>query len=60
MPTNQQLLATRLQTARHRQDWLLRQHPDLLKRVPAKYLASWLGMAESTLSKIRAARAHAD
>jgi len=37
----------------------LRQHPDLLKRVPAKYLASWLGMAEVTFSKIRAASPHA-
>jgi len=56
---NQQLLATRLQSARYRQDWLLHQHPDLLKRVPAKYLASWLGMAEVTFSKIRTARARA-
>jgi hypothetical protein len=30
--------------------------PELLQRVPAKYIASWLGITEVTLSVIRARR----
>ena len=37
--------------ARYR--WLAKHFPDLLQRIPAKYLASYLGMTEVTLSAIK-------
>jgi len=49
----QQLYAMRMQTAAERYAWLLAQHPDLLLRVPHKYIASYLGITPETLSKIR-------
>jgi len=51
-----QLLALRGQPAMARYQWLLDKHPDLILRVPGKWLASWLGMAEVTFSKIRTAQ----
>ncbi|CAM1373632.1 conserved hypothetical protein [Tenacibaculum litopenaei] len=51
-------LATRLHhlqlhTARERYQILTQKHPDLLRRVPAKHLASYLGMTAETFSRIR-------
>lgn len=34
-------------------DWFMKQTPELLLRVPAKYLASYLGMTESMFSMVR-------
>ncbi len=39
--------------APERYNRLATEHPDLVKVVPAKYLASYLGVTESTLSKIK-------
>jgi CRP-like cAMP-binding protein len=36
--------------AKDRYKWLLENDPDLLQRVPRKYLATYLGVTESTLS----------
>lgn len=44
----------RMQRARERYQYLLEHHPELLLRVPAKYLASYLGICEVTMSKIKA------
>lgn len=49
----QQLYSLRMQTAQERYQWLLTNHPDLLLRVPAKYIASYLDITEVTLSKIK-------
>jgi len=49
-----QLFAIRMQTAHERYQWLMQHHAELIARVPAKYLASYLDIAEVTLSKIRA------
>ena len=49
----QQLYGLRMQTAQERYTWLLVNFPELLLRVPAKYLASYLGITEVTLSKIK-------
>ena len=39
-----------------RYDWLVRQHPDLPQRVSAKHLASYLGVTESMISKVKSKR----
>ena len=49
----QQLYAIRMQSAPERYEWLLRYHPELLLRVPHKYIASYLDITPVTLSKIR-------
>jgi CRP-like cAMP-binding protein len=43
-------------TPRERYDALLRERPDLVQRVPQRYLASYLGITPVSLSRIRAAR----
>lgn len=48
-----QLDALRMQQAQEKYQWLLDNHPDLLLRVPAKYLASYLGMSEVMLSYVK-------
>jgi CRP-like cAMP-binding protein len=42
------------QTASERYDHLLQQYPDILKRVKLGHLASYLGVTQETLSRIRA------
>ena len=49
----QQLYGLRMQPAADRYKWLLQNHPELILRIPAKYLASWLGITEVMLSKIK-------
>ena len=49
-----QLFAIRMQSAEERYKWLMENHPQLLMRVPGKYIATYLDIAEVTLSKIRA------
>jgi CRP-like cAMP-binding protein len=50
---SRQLFSIRMQTAEERYKWLLDNHSELLLRVPAKYLATYLDIAEVTLSKIK-------
>ena len=49
----QQLYGLRMQNSQERYDWLIQHHPDLLQRVPAKHVASYLGLTEVTMSKLR-------
>ena len=49
----QQLYGLRMQQAPERYKWLMQNFPELILRVPAKYLASWLGITEVMLSKIK-------
>ena len=49
----QQLYGLRMQTAQERYEWLVENFPELVLRVPSKYLASYLGITEVTLSKIK-------
>lgn len=43
----------RMQSAGERYQYLLDNHPELIRRVPNKYLASYLGMDPSTLSRAK-------
>lgn len=51
--TEQLLQAAQTQTAEDRYRALLEQNPDLLNRVSLKYLASYLGIAPQSISRIR-------
>ncbi|HMH33655.1 MAG TPA: Crp/Fnr family transcriptional regulator [Puia sp.] len=48
-----QLYSIRMQTASERYQWLVTHHPELVLRVPAKFIASYLDINEVTLSKIK-------
>jgi len=52
----QQLYALRMKQAPDRYAWLMEQYPELILRVPAKYLASYLGITEVMLSIIKGKR----
>jgi len=49
----QRLSALWMQTAEDKLRWFANQYPDLFQRVPGKYLASYLGMSNVILSRIR-------
>ena len=49
------MLATITESASARYDHLLRAHPELLLHVPLKYIASYLGITDTSLSRIRKA-----
>ena len=40
-------------SAKERYNWFLQKYPDLINKVPHKYIASFLNMTPQTLSKIR-------
>ena len=47
------LHSIRFKSARKKYAYLMRNHSELILRVPSKYLASYLGINEVTLSKIK-------
>lgn len=47
------LNALQFQTARERYDYMLTEFPDIAYRVPLGHIASYLGMTQETLSRIR-------
>lgn len=47
------LNAIQFQTARERYDYMLAEFPDISYRVPLGHIASYLGMTQETLSRIR-------
>lgn len=49
----QRMLAMHTQTAEDRYSHLLNQHPDIIQNVPLKHIASYLGITDSSLSRIR-------
>ena len=51
--SEQRLYAIRMQKANDRYAYLMQHHGDLILRVPSKYLASYLGITEVTLSNIK-------
>lgn len=52
--SEQRLYSLRMQRATDRYSYLMTNHAALIQRVPSKYLASYLGVTEETLSRIRA------
>lgn len=54
--SEQRLYAMRMMRSRERYQFLLTHYPELVLRVPAKYIASYLGLTEVTLSKIKSQR----
>ena len=54
----QLLYAIRMKTAEEKYDWVLENFPDLILRVPAKYISSWLGITEQHWSYVKGRRAH--
>jgi len=51
--SEQRLYSIRMQRGKERYDYLINNFPELIRRVPSKYLASYLGISEFTLSRIR-------
>ena len=51
--STRQLYGIRMRSAKERYDWLLRNCPDLVRRVPGKYLASYLDITWDTLNRVR-------
>ena len=49
----QQLYSIRMRSAREKYVYLMEENPDLLLRVPQKYIASYLDMLPETLSRIK-------
>ncbi|CAM3623886.1 Crp/Fnr family transcriptional regulator [Flavobacterium gelidilacus] len=47
------LNAVQFQTAKERYDYMLAEFPDISNRVPLGHIASYLGMTQETLSRIR-------
>jgi len=54
--SEQRLYSIRMQRAHDRYHILLEQFPQFILRVPSKYLASYLGITEETLSRIRGSK----
>lgn len=50
--SEQRAISMRSMKAKERYKYLLMHHPELLQRVPRKYIASYLGVTEATLSNI--------
>jgi CRP/FNR family transcriptional regulator, anaerobic regulatory protein len=51
--SEQRLFSIRMMRSQERYDYLMEHHSELVLRVPAKHLASYLGITEVTLSKIK-------
>lgn len=54
--SEQRLYSLRMQRGRERYEYLLAHYPHLLLRVPAKHIASYLGITEVHLSNIKSGR----
>ncbi len=50
---SRQLYGIRMRSARERYDWLIKNCPELILRVPVKYIASYLDITRGTLTKVR-------
>lgn len=54
--SEQRLYSLRMQSAGDRYKWLLENHSGLVLRAPAKHIASYLSIEETTFSKIRSGK----
>ncbi|CAN5395780.1 Crp/Fnr family transcriptional regulator [soil metagenome] len=51
--SEQRLYSLRMQRAHGRYEYLINNFPEIIQRVPSKYIASYLSITEETLSRIR-------
>jgi CRP-like cAMP-binding protein len=56
--SEQRLYSIRMMRAAERYEYLLEHHPEFILRVPAKYIASYLGIAPEMLSKIKTGKSN--
>lgn len=56
--SEQRLYSIRMMRASERYEYLVEYHSELLLRVPAKYIASYLGITPEMLSKIKTGKSH--
>ena len=56
--SEQRLYAIRMQRAPERYRYLMENHPELILRVPSKWIASYLGITEVTLSALKGKLVH--
>lgn len=56
MLSEQRLYSLRMQRASDRYAYLMENFPEIIQRVPSKYIASYLGITEVTLSNIKSKR----
>lgn len=54
--SEKRLLSLRMQKAAQRYRFVMDNFPQIIQRVPSKYIASYLGITEETLSRIRSMR----
>lgn len=52
--SEQRLYSLRMQRAAEKYSFIMNHSPRIIQRVPSKYIASYLGITEETLSRIRA------
>jgi CRP-like cAMP-binding protein len=53
---NEKIKLQRISSARERYETLIKMHPEIIKRVPLKFIASYLDMSLETLSRVRAGK----
>lgn len=51
--SEQRLYSLRMQRAQERYEFMIRNHPELINRVPSHFMASYLSITKETLSRIR-------
>jgi CRP/FNR family transcriptional regulator, anaerobic regulatory protein len=51
--SEQRLYSLRMQRSQEKYDYMLEHFPELIQRVPSKYVSSYLGITEETLSRVR-------
>jgi CRP-like cAMP-binding protein len=56
--SERRLYSIRMMRATERYEYLMEHHPELILRVPAKYIASYLGITAEMLSKIKGGKNH--
>jgi hypothetical protein len=54
--SEERLYSMRMLKGSERYQYVMEFHPELIKRVPSKFLATYLGLTEVTLSRVKAKR----